>query len=78
MRKFIITIFFRVIIILCLGNDKPLCGLSPLRSESYGFSVRCNDHICQEPMYRSLPICHNDFIMNVLVEKSLLKLLRWL
>ena len=28
------------------------------------------------PMYGSLPICHNDFMMNILVEKSLLKLPR--
>ena len=26
------------------------------------------------PLYRSLPICHNDFIMKLLIEKSLLKL----
>ena len=42
---------------------------------SSSFSDLRADRLHHRPMYGSLPICHNDFMMNVLVEKPLLKLL---
>ena len=49
---------------------RPRYDRGPTVFQTVAMTTSAND-----PMYRSLPICHNDFIMKLLIEKSLLKLL---
>ena len=73
--QFIKIIFFRVIIILCSEMINRYVGCPRYDRGPQVFQTCAMTTSANSPMYRSLPMCHNDFIMNVLVEKSLLKLL---